>query len=176
MPSFLQNRKYAKHVLALWDTIHREGFLSMLNELRRSEMFSLKISHEELLHLPTPFIILFSHLSGFVGLKVAFLTDHWNQQGPKGKEGIHYTSYTHHAMLNQHSFPCFICHYSIRGLRRLCISLFKARKTIKSKPSLNLLRPFHLYREKGEFICYQTGDFSSPSGTSFLKYGRKRWV
>lgn len=90
-----------------------------------------------------------------MGLKVAFLTDHRNQQGDNGKEEIHYTSYTHHhakpciIMINQHFFLCFICHLSIRVLRSLCTSLFKA-KMIKRKPSMNLLSAFHLCRAKGQ--------------------------
>lgn len=144
----------------------------MLNELRRSEIFSSNFPWRATA-FATSFIILFSPFSGSVGLKVAFLTDHWNKQGAKGREGIHQTFYTHHIMLKQYSCPCFICHHSIRGLRSLCTSLFKAKMMTKRKPSLNLSSPFHLCKSKGQFICCQIGYFSSPSDTSFLKWGQR---
>lgn len=52
--------------------------------------------------------------------------------------------------VKQHSSPCFICHHSVRGLRSLYISLFKAQKIVVTKPSLNLLSAFHLCKSKGQ--------------------------
>lgn len=124
----------------------------MLNKLR-SEC-SAQISHEELWYLQhASLAYLLLPFSGFVGLKVAFLTNHQNQQEANGKEEFHQTCY--HIMLKQHSFPCFICHHSVRWLRSLYISLFKAQ-VFSTSASQN----------------GYTGYFSSPSGTSLLKYSR----
>lgn len=144
----------------------------MLNELRRSEIFSSNFPWRATA-FATSFIILFSPFSGFVGLKVAFLTDHWNKQGAKGREGIHQTFYTHHIMLKQYSCPCFICRHSIRGLRSLCTSLFKAKMMIKRKPSLNLSSPFHLCKSKGQIYLLSDRLFLLTFRRFLLKMGAK---
>lgn len=136
-------RKYAKHVLALWDTILQEGFLIMLNELRISGTFNSKITFpQNVIAFATPFIIVLSPFSGACGVEGGIFD--WPLKPAdsqwKGKIPLRLSHSSHNAKTAFHPLLHLPPLSKMADGWRVSV-LFRLKKMIKRNSYLNLLCP-----------------------------------
>lgn len=136
-------RKYAKHVLALWDTILQEGFLIMLNELRISGTFNSKITFpQNVTAFATPFIIVLSPFSGACGVEGGIFD--WPLKPAdsqwKGKIPLRLSHSSHNAKTAFHPLLHLPPLSKMADGWRVSV-LFRLKKMIKRNSYLNLLCP-----------------------------------
>jgi len=140
----------------------------MLNELRKSDIFSSKIA----ITFVTPLIIVLSSFSGFVGLKLAFFTCHWNQQWANRKKiplsFLHSSCNAKRASL---PLPSLTWHHSVKGRRVSVLHCSKLWRWSRESPrwTSSVLR-----EAESKFSRCQSSYFSSTSDIFFLKYGIKK--